>query len=205
MQEAQSGAAGVLVNQENATSIGAVYAAVKLYADTIAGLPWDTYIRIDGTRRPYRPRPRWMDFPIPNNPNFTSFELKHRIVSSLMLDGNAFILALRDTSGNVIETRVLDPQKVEIKMDATGTPIYTVSTGDGAFSVGPDQMVHIPLFATAGTMRGMSPVEHHRTTLGLASATQLYAAKFYENGAAPGALTDSWTMTVVGTPTETFS
>jgi HK97 family phage portal protein len=49
-------------------------------------------------------------------------------------------------------------------------------------------MVHIPLFATAGTMRGMSPVEHHRTTLGLASATQLYAAKFYENGAAPSAV-----------------
>ena len=49
--------AGVSVNQDNATSIGAVYAAVKLYADTVAALPWDTYIRIDGTRRPYRPRP----------------------------------------------------------------------------------------------------------------------------------------------------
>jgi len=44
--------AGVSVNQDNATSIGAVYAAVKLYADTVAALPWDTYIRIDGTRRP---------------------------------------------------------------------------------------------------------------------------------------------------------
>ena len=47
--------AGVSINSHTALSIGAYYAAVKLYADTVASLPWDTYIRIDGTRRPYRP------------------------------------------------------------------------------------------------------------------------------------------------------
>jgi HK97 family phage portal protein len=110
------------------------------------------------------------------------------MVSSLLLDGNCFVLFLTDRMGDVVETRVLDPQKVEIKMDENGTPLYTVTTGDGAFTVGPDKMVHIPLFATAGSLRGMSPVEHHRTTLGLASATQLYAAKYYENGTAPAAV-----------------
>jgi HK97 family phage portal protein len=114
--------------------------------------------------------------------------MRHAMVSSLLTDGNCFVLFLTDRLGDVVETRVLDPQKVEIRMDEMGAPIYIVSTGDTAFSVGPDQMVHIPLFATAGSMRGMSPVEHHRTTLGLASATQLYAAKFYENGAAPSAV-----------------
>ena len=53
--EMTSSSAGVLVTQENATSIGAVYAAIKLYADTVAALPWDTYIRIDGTRRGIAP------------------------------------------------------------------------------------------------------------------------------------------------------
>jgi HK97 family phage portal protein len=110
------------------------------------------------------------------------------MVSSLLLDGNCFILFLTDRLGDVVETRVLDPQKVDIKVDANGVPLYTVTTDGGAFTVGPDRMVHIPLFATAGSLRGMSPVEHHRTTLGLASATQLYAAKFYENGAAPSAV-----------------
>jgi HK97 family phage portal protein len=98
------------------------------------------------------------------------------------------VLFLTDRLGDVVETRVLDPQKVEIKMDENGVPLYTVSTKDGAFTVGPDKMVHIPLFATGDSLRGMSPVEHHRTTLGLASATQLFSAKFYENGAAPSAV-----------------
>ena len=179
--------AGVQLNQQNATSIGALYAAVKLYADTVASLPVGAFIRDGGVRRPVT-RPLWLERPIPANPNYTGFQMRHAVVSSLLLDGNAFILFLTDRLGDVVETRVLDPQKVEIRMDEMGAPIYIVSTGDTAFSVGPDQMVHIPLFATAGTARGMSPVEHHRTTLGLASATQLYAAKYYENGAAPSAV-----------------
>jgi len=138
-------------------------------------------------RRPVT-RPLWIDRPIPANPNYTGFQFRHAVVSSLLLDGNAFILFLTDRLGDVVETRVLSPEKVEIRTDEMGVPIYIVSTGDTAFSVGPDQMIHIPLFATAGNARGMSPVEHHRTTLGLASATQLYAAKYYENGAAPSAV-----------------
>jgi len=180
--------AGVSVNQDNATSIGAVYAAVKLYADTVAAMPWDTYIRIDGTRRPYRPRPRWMDFPIPNNPNFTSFDFKHRVVSSLLLDGNAFILALRNPAGEVIETRVLDPQKVEITSGKNGEPIYQIKTMQGTAVLGAEDIVHITLFATGENHRGLSPIEHHKVTLGLASATALFSAKFYENNASVGGI-----------------
>lgn len=179
-------AAGVRINEENATSIAAVYAAVKLYADTVAALPWDTYIRIDGTRRPYRPRPRWMDFPIPNNPNFTGFDFKHRCVSSLLLDGNLFVLVLRDGQGNVVETRVLDPQKVEIKSGEMGEPIYHVKTTDGVTVLGPENIVHATLFATNENHRGLSPIEHHKVTLGLAAATQIFSAKFYENNASVG-------------------
>jgi phage portal protein BeeE len=77
---------------------------------------------------------------------------------------------------------VLDPQKVTIKVGVDGNPVYVVSNGKESMEVGPEAMVHIPLFATGDNMRGMSPVEHHRVTLGLASATQLYSAKFYEQG-----------------------
>jgi HK97 family phage portal protein len=179
--------AGVAINQENATSIGAVYAAVKLYADTVAALPWGAYVRNDGTRRPVQ-RPRWMDTPMPNNPNFTGFDLKHRMVSSLLIDGNLFVLFIKGRNGDIVEMRVLDPQKVTIK-SVDGAPIYTV-TGDDNVGVEltADAILHIPLFATGSALRAPSPVEQHRTTLGLASATQLYSAKFYEQGAAPSAV-----------------
>ena len=177
--------AGVSITQENATAIGAVWAAVNLYSSTVAALPWGAFIRDAGVRRPVT-RPRWMDVPIPNNPNYTSFDFKHRLVSSLLLDGNAFILVLRSPDGVVVETRVLDPQKVECVRGEMGEPLYKITTQEGSSTLGADNIVHIPLFATGEHMRGMSPIEHHRVTLGLASATQLFGAKFYEQGATVG-------------------
>lgn len=180
--------AGVAINSQTALSIGAYYAAVKLYADTVASLPWDTYIRIDGTRRPYRPSPSWLTTPQPNNPNFTGFDLKHRMVSSLLIDGNCFVLFIKNRNGDIVEMRVLDPHRVTIKV-VDGAPVYVVAGEDGVgVELTSDAILHIPLFATGSNFRAPSPVEQHRTTLGLASATQLYSAKFYEQGAAPSAV-----------------
>jgi HK97 family phage portal protein len=180
--------AGVAINSQTALSIGTYYAAVKLYADTVASLPWDTYIRIDGTRRPYRPSPSWLTTPQPNNPNFTGFDLKHRMVSSLLIDGNCFVLFIKNRNGDIVEMRVLDPHRVTIKV-VDGAPIYMVSGEDGVgVELTSDAILHIPLFCTGSNYRAPSPVEQHRTTLGLASATQLYSAKFYEQGAAPSAV-----------------
>ena len=52
--------AGTVVNQKNALEIGAAYACVRLLSDTISTLPVDTFIRRDGNRLPYRPRPAWV-------------------------------------------------------------------------------------------------------------------------------------------------
>ena len=48
---------GTVVTQEDSLKIGTVYACVRLIADSISTLPVDTFIRVDGDRRPYRPRP----------------------------------------------------------------------------------------------------------------------------------------------------
>jgi HK97 family phage portal protein len=179
-------AAGVNINQDTATSIAALYSCVTLYANTVASMSWGAYIKDGGVRRPVA-RPRWMDKPVPSNRNYSGFEFKHRITTSLMLDGNVFILVLR--SGiDVVETRVIDPRKVQILMADDGSPLYKITSTEGSVTVTDEEMIHIPLFAYGENLRGLSPVEHHRVTLGLASATQLYAAKFYEQGAAPSAI-----------------
>ena len=110
------------------------------------------------------------------------------MVSSLLIDGNLFVLFIKGRNGDIVEMRVLDPQKVTIK-SVDGAPIYTV-TGDDNVGVEltADAILHIPLFATGSALRAPSPVEQHQTTLGLASATQLYSSRFYQQGAAPSAV-----------------
>ncbi len=51
-----------------------------------------------------------------------------------------------------------------------------VSDTEGAITLTTAEIIHIPLFATGENHRGLSPIEHHKVTLGLASATQIFSA-----------------------------
>ena len=179
-------AAGTSLNEKNATTIGALYAAVKLYADTVASMPVGVFIRDRGVRRPVT-RPNWLDNPVPNNPNYTRFDLMHRTVTSLLIDGNAFLMVLRN-GAEIVEVRLLDPRKVSILRAENGSPIYRVKTTAGSVDLTSDDMVHITLFGVGEDLRGLSPVEHHKTTLGLAKATTEYAAQFFAQGASVSGL-----------------
>jgi HK97 family phage portal protein len=179
--------AGTSLNEKNATTIGALYASVMLYANTVASMPVGVFLRQDGVRRPVT-RPRWLDNPVPNNPNYTRFDLMHRTVSSLLIDGNSFLMVLRGDNGEIVEVRLLDPRKVTVLRGADGAPIYRVKTTAGSVDLTAEDIVHITLFGVGEDLRGLSPVEHHKTTLGLAKATTEYAARFFEQGASVSGL-----------------
>jgi hypothetical protein len=49
------------IDSKNVFQINAVYSAVSLIADTISTLPLDCFIRIDGQRRAFRPKPEWVE------------------------------------------------------------------------------------------------------------------------------------------------
>ena len=178
------------VNQDSALGIAAVYAAIRLYADTIASLPVGAYVRVNGERRPYFPRPTWLDNPVPQNPTYTGFDLRHRIVTSLLTDGNAFLLTIRDPRGEITEVHALDPRNVEVGMNADRSPYYNVLGGAGATRLTADEIVHLTLFATGDNQRGMSPIQHHARTLGIAIAGEQFAAKFFEQGATVGGVVE---------------
>ena len=57
--------AGTTISSQSSTQIGAVYACVRLLSDTISSLPVDTFVRRDGNRLPFRPRPAWACSPPP--------------------------------------------------------------------------------------------------------------------------------------------
>ncbi len=49
---------GAAIDEASAMRISAFYACVLLISDTISTLPVDSYVRRDGNRVPYRPRPK---------------------------------------------------------------------------------------------------------------------------------------------------
>jgi len=83
---------GTVITQDTSLRIGAVYACVRLLADTISTLPVDTFYRDGGERLPYRPKPLWLD-----NPDLGVSREDHlqQAMVSLLLDGNVFIRIFR--------------------------------------------------------------------------------------------------------------
>ena len=187
-----SSVAGVVVDSESAIRMSTVYSCVRLLADTVSSLPVGAYVR-DGRERlsynsVYGETPSWVTRP---NPETTRIEFYEQIVTSLKLEGNAYILTVRDDMGEVQETYVIDPRNVRIERLGPGQPlVYFVKIKDsqGFYEerLTDKEILHIPDFRLPGQRYGLSPVAACRTTLGAAMAADVYAASYFGNAANPG-------------------
>lgn len=169
---------GVNINSNTAFEVVAFWSAVSLISDTIATLPIDSYIRRDGNRRPYRPRPAWVDQP---DVDMTRQAHYQQILVSLLVNGNSYTRVFRNTQGEVVNLIVLDPSTVQVKRSAVGRKIFIVDGEDKTLSS--DDIVHITDLIQPGSLTGLSRVERLKEALGLSSAMQSYAARFFGSGA----------------------
>lgn len=167
---------GTSVDQSTALRLGAVYSCVRLLSDTISTLPADTYIRRDGNRVPYRPKPTWVDNP---DTGVTRDDHIQQVVVSMLLDGNAFVRVLRNDAGDVLSLTCLPPQLVEPRRNARGMIEYLV---DDQTIVPAAGMLHITELRKPGELRGVSRIQEAKQTLGLASALDEFAARFFGQG-----------------------
>lgn len=167
-----------IINSETALKINAVFSAVSLISDTIATLPVDCYIRRDGARFAFRPRPLWVTKP---DVDTTKEAFYGSIIVSLLLDGNAFVRVYSNSVGEIVNLVVLNPLTVNIKRSGLGRVMFEVKGEKKLLSA--DEIVFIPDIVRPGEIRGVSRVEALKENLGLAMALENYAAKFFGDGA----------------------
>jgi HK97 family phage portal protein len=172
--------AGTPIDENTAMRISAFYSCVLLISDTISTLPLDAYIRRDGNRVPYRPRPDWVMTP---DVDLLRSEHYQQVLVSLLLDGNAFIRIYRDGRGDVANLVVLDPMRITVRRNPATREIEYVFDNAEAGVVSKDDMIHITEMRKPGALRGLSRVSELKDNLGLASALQSFAARFFGQGA----------------------
>jgi len=184
--------AGTVINQDTALKVGAVYSAVRLLTDTISTLPADSYIRQDGQRRPFRPKPMWLD-----NPDSGTTREDHvaQVMMSLLLDGNAFVRVYRSQSGRnaglPTALVVLDPTKVEVRRRADGEVEFLF---DDRVTISRDDMLHITEIKRPGSLRGISRIEQVKDTLGIAAAMDEFAGRFFGQGSVTSGILETPSM-----------
>jgi len=176
---AQQTYAGTIITQDTSLKIGAVYACVRLLADTISTLPVDTFYREGGARKPFRPKPLWVE-----NPDIGTAreDFLQQAMVSLLLDGNVFVRIFRTRTGEIISLVVLDPTRVEVRRNpATREIEYVLDAGTGT-TLRADEVLHITELRKPGALRGVSRIDEVKQSLGLAAALEEFSARFFGQG-----------------------
>jgi len=166
-----------VVNAKTAFSLIPVFSAVSLISDTISTLPVDAYQRIDGNRKPYRPRPSWVDQPDVDQTRSAHYQ---QVLVSMLIWGNAYVRIFRNGKGDVVNLVALDPQKMEVTRSAIGRKLFHYEGEEKALTS--DEVMHLTDLLEPGAIVGISRVERLREALGLGIALQDFAATFFGQG-----------------------
>lgn len=176
---------GKTVNERTAMQTTAVYACVRILAETIASLPLHTYKYTDTGKEKAVEHPLYYLLHNEPNPEMTSFVFRETLMSHLLLWGNAYAQIIRDGTGKVVALYPLIPEQVTVDRTSKGE-LYYIYRKEGIDYVLPkEEVLHIPGLGFDGLI-GYSPIAMAKNAIGMAIATEEYGASFFANGANPG-------------------
>jgi HK97 family phage portal protein len=171
---------------ESAMTMPAVYACVRVLAETVASLPLITY-----RTRPDGGRERAGDLPLARllarrpNPEMTAFELEELLTSHCAQWGNGYAFLELDRRGQVTALWPLRPDRTQ-PVRRNGELQYRYRMDDGQEVVIPAWQVHHRRGLSGDGIVGYSPVRVAMLAVALGMATEEFGARFFSNGARPG-------------------
>lgn len=212
-------AAGKRVNERSSMQITAVYACVRVIAESIASLPLHLYrYNEDGGKEKAIDHPLYFLLHNEPNPEMTAFSFFEVLLTHLLLWGNAYCQIIRNGKGEVVALYPLMADRMDVDRDENGHIYYeyTMSSDDAPTMKGsviqlqPVDVLHIPGMGFDGLV-GYSPIAMAKNAIGISIACEEYGSKFFANGAAPsgvlehpgtlkdpGRVRESWTQTFGG-------
>lgn len=186
---------GKPVNERTAMQTTAVYACVRILAETVASLPLHVYeYQDDGGKKLVHDHPLYYLLHDEPNPEMTSFVFRETLMSHLLIWGNAYAQIIRDGAGRVLGLYPLLPDKMEVQRDDRGNIYYVYSRNSdenpmfkeyGNIKLKAEDVLHIPGLGFDGLI-GYSPIAMAKNAVGMTLACEEYGASFFANGANPG-------------------
>ena len=189
-------AAGQTVNQRTAMQVTAVYACVRILAESIAGLPLHVYRYKDKGKEMVTDHPLYPLLHDEPNPEMTSFIFRETLMGHLLLYGNAYAQIIRDGYGRVKCLYPLMPDRMDVQRNDAGQLVYTYTRYLDEFGgkqryeevkLRPDQVLHIPGLGYDGLI-GYSPIAMAKNAIGMTMAAEEFGSSFFANGATPSGL-----------------
>ncbi|HZU86612.1 MAG TPA: phage portal protein, partial [Anaerolineaceae bacterium] len=175
------------------TSIGltAVWACVKVLAETVGSLPLILYRRLpNGGKERATKHPLYKVLHDRANREMDSLTWRETAMGHLATWGNAYHEIEWTQGGQVAGLWLLRPDRTKVSR-VNGELVYTYqrntadAQGRTVATLRPENVLHIHGLGFDG-LTGYSPIQQLRNALGLTQATERYGSAFFKNGARPG-------------------
>ena len=179
-------ASGVSVTPMKALQHSAVYACVRILAETVASLPLIMYERLERGKR--RATEHQLYELLKDRPNeaMTSFEYREALQGHLGLWGNAYSSVVYGPTGQVQELWPLRPDCMLQIMKFEGRWVYHYQLPSGETRwLDEFHVWHLRGMGSDGRI-GYSPIRLMRHAIGLGMAAEEYGARFFSNDATAG-------------------
>lgn len=176
--------AGVNVTVEGSLALTAVWACVRVLAESVAQLPYILYRRQGQGKERALEHPLYRLLKQQPNPEMTSFELRELRVMHVATWGNSYAEIDWGDDGQVRGLWPLRPDRMKVVREG-GQLWYD-------YRLSNEMVKRLPAYRIShwrglgDGVVGWSPVRMHMESIGLAFATQEYGSRFFSNGARPG-------------------
>lgn len=181
------------VNFDSAMQISAVWAAVRIIAETISSLPFNLYKVGPQGREIARDHDLHRVLTQQPNQYQTDVEFWESILLNLAISGNAYAIIQR-SGKRIVGLLPVSSSQVETTLLPDGSVVHSYTTGANVKVYAQESMWHIKLFGNG--IVGLSPLSYARQSIGIAIASDNRVTKIFSNGAKPtGVLTIDKTLT----------
>jgi HK97 family phage portal protein len=181
--------AGVVVNEDTALTLGAVWACVRVISESLAGLPWNPYrVRSDGGKDKLLQHPtNWLLDMQPNDET-AAFQWRETLIAHALTWGNGYAEIERNPyTGQPVALWQITPDRVEV-MRINGQIIYEVHNYNAAPSyLNASQMFHLKGLGFDGLV-GYPVIRLASRTIAAGIATEEATSQFFQNDSTPGGI-----------------
>lgn len=170
------------VTYDSAMQLSAVWACVKLLAETVSSLPLTIYKKTPDGRVIHETHALTTLFEGKVNRYQTKIEFFETVLLNLVINGNAYCKIDR-VGDRIVSLLPIMSAQVEPMMLDDGAMVYNYTNDSGVAVFAAENIWHLKLMGN-GTI-GMSPLAYQRNSLGIAQAAESAVTKIYRNGAKP--------------------
>lgn len=182
---------GKAVNSDTALELSAVYACVKILGEDMGSLPFNFYERsADGKEtRLAADDDRFRLLHDLANPDTSAGEFVEALTANAAFLGDGYAKIIRNQQGRPIWIYPITPDLVRIDRNSNNETVYQVKEKAGGVEIPyqREDIFHLKGFSFTG-LSGDPLLSRARHILGIGSATQEYAGRFFANDASAGVI-----------------